>query len=151
MNKFFTMVLISSAVFFLAACGDNNDNNNKTSAAKSASMAAAKAAAKAQGIELTTSWPDNWPAAVPKMDGVVLTVANKGEDRGKGWSVALEIKSDETVKAYVNLLLSKGWNKQELQGEQLPTILTKDNYNVIIVHQSGTKYCSLALVVEYSD
>ena len=151
MKKLFTAVLISAAAFFIAACGDNSDNNAKTLVATSASMAAAKAAAKAQGVELTTSWPDNWPAAVPKMDGVLMTVANKGEDRGRGWSVALEIKNDETVKSYVNLLLSKGWTKQELPGEQLPTILTKDNYNVIIVHQSGTKYCSLALIAEYSD
>jgi len=150
MKKLFVPALMLAIAFSLAACGDN-----KSAAKKPANegLGVKVGNVSASMGKIAATWPEDWPADIPKIEGTVVSVSGKGmrvrTNQGGGRAVGLTIAGgDSTVAEYKNLLVSKGW---AVVDDGMAPMLKNDTYSITIFHSAGSKYCTVALFVNNAN
>ena len=92
------------------------------------------------------SWPDNWPDDLPKVDGK-LTFAGGDFSEPTGLYVTLTIQEVDTIKAYVEELVSLGLkgNPMDYDGGFFAQLSGKGYKEVMVSYTAGERQCFVSV------
>ena len=107
-------------------------------------IAALEAEAEANPPEVP--WPDDWPDDLPQIDGIV-TYAGGGFSEPTGLYVTLTIPEVDSVKAYVNELISLGLNgsPMDYDGGFFAQLSGKGYAEIMVSYTAGEQQCFVSV------
>ena len=137
--------VLALSLTMLAGCGGGSGTGTDNGGSPTSSPAGSTTSSPADNggnQDVGMAWPSGIPSDVPQMDGTIISVNGDDINTGMGMiSVKITVSGKDAVKAYVDNLVSKGFEKlfDNDDGTNYQATAKSSSCNLTITYDDDTK------------